>query len=237
VSAVSTLAPVGAVADLRSYAEGTTPSGDWIAGRATPVFADEAAVVAALAPRGSGQVDALAADEFVIVLSGRLDIESAAGPLQLEANQSGMLPAGVSFGWRAAEDTLVIIVSVAAAEPGQPSHPIVVDENAELSPSNPPLPELLVGPTPSCRGHCDYTSANGEFKCGTWDSTPYHRVQMPYAHIELMHLLAGSVTFTDKKGSTTFKTGDVVLAMRGEGCAWFSDEYVKKVYATHRPLA
>jgi uncharacterized cupin superfamily protein len=87
---------------------------------------------------------------------------------------------------------MVIIVSVPAAEPGRSPHPLAIDEAAELAPSNPPLPELLIGPTPSCRKHTDYASANGEFTCGTWDSTPYNRLPMPYPHIELMHLLEGA---------------------------------------------
>ena len=238
MSAVPTLAPVSAVVDLRHYAEGTTPSGDWIGGRAIPIFADEAAAVTALAPRGFGHVDGLTADEFVIVLAGRLEIESAAGPLQLEANQSGVLPVGVSFDWRAAENTLVIIVSVPATDHGDANGPARIDESAAMSPSNnPPLPELLIGPAPTCRNHSDYRSASGEFVCGTWDATPFHRRQIPFQQIELMHLLDGSVSFYDDKGRVTYEAGDVVLYVRGEGCAWYSDVHVKKVYATHRPAA
>lgn len=235
MSAVPAQAPASVVVDLRRYAEGATPSGDWIDGRAIPVFADEAAAVTALAPRGSGHVDSLTADEFVMVLAGRLEIDSSAGSLQLEANRSGVLPVGLSFDWRAVDDTMVIIVSVPAAEPGRPPRALAIDEAAELAPSNPPLPELLIGPTPSCRKHTDYASANGEFTCGTWDSTPYNRLPMPYPHIELMYLLEGSVTLSDKMGSTTYTQGDVLLAMRNDGCAWYSDVYVKKVAAVHRP--
>ena len=49
-------------------------------------------------------------------------------------------------------------------------------------------------PPPSCRNFTDYRSADGEFVCGTWDSTPYHRRAMFYRHYELMYLLEGSVT-------------------------------------------
>jgi len=80
-------------------------------------------------------------------------------------------------------------------------------------------------------------SANLEFACGTWDSTPYHRRQIPYRQVELMLLLEGSVTFTDANDSVSFKKGDVCMFVRGDGCAWLSEEYVKKVYATQRPVA
>jgi uncharacterized cupin superfamily protein len=146
-----------------------------------------------------------------------------------------VLPAGLSFDWRAADGTLAIIVSVPATEHGDAKGPVPIDERAALLPSNnPPLPELLIGATPTCRNHSDYRSANGEFVCGTWDATPFHRRHIPFRQIELMHLLDGSVSFYDDKGRVTYEAGDVVLYVRGEGCAWHSEVYVKKVYATHR---
>ncbi|MBB6255134.1 cupin domain-containing protein [Nitrospirillum iridis] len=228
-------APVGAVVDLRAYAAGTTPADDWIGGRAVPAFTDAAATVAALAPRGEGRVDGLLADEFVLALDGGLEIDSDGDRLSLRAGMSAVLPVGTSFTWRAAEGTLLVIASCPAAQPGTAETPVTIDQAAPLSPSNPPLAELLVGPTPSCRNHSDYWSASREFVCGTWDSTPYHRRQMPYRHIELMHLLEGSVTFADAGGSVTFSAGDVCLVIRGDGCAWISETHVKKVYATQRP--
>jgi|SRR5579872_3091093 len=228
---------VSAVVDLRAYAGGTAQSGDWAHGRASPAFIDAAASVAALAPVGEGHVEALAADEFIIVLAGRLEVEASAGRLVLEASKSGVIPAGTRFDWRAADGTLAIIASVPAAAPGDADGPVAINESAKLTPSNPPLAELLIGPAPLCRNHSDYRSANGAFVCGTWDSTPYHRRQTPYRHIELMHLLEGSVSFYDDNGRVTFKTGDVLLFVRGEGCAWHSEAHVKKIYATHRPAA
>lgn len=230
-------ARVGAVIDLRAYAQGTPPARDWLNGRATPAFADTAAQVAALAPRGQGRVQALGADEFAIVLAGRLDLDLGGTSIGVDAGGSCVLPLGSSFGWRAREDTLLVIVSALAEATGTCDAPVLIDETAPLSPSNPPLAELLLGMTPSCRNHSDYWSATREFVCGTWDSTPYHRRQIPYRQIELMHLLDGSVTFTDAHASVTHRAGDVILFVRGDGCAWLSEEHVKKVYATQRPVA
>ena len=225
---------VRGVIDLRAYAAHVAPTRDWLAGRATPAFADDAAAVVALAPLGTGRVPALPADEFVIVLSGELALETARGVAEIRAGCSGVLPAGLAFEWRAAPGTIAVIVACPTSS-GTASDVAVIDEAAPLEPSRPPLAELLVGPTPSCRNHTDYLSANGEFVCGTWDSTPYHRRAMPYRHIELMHLLDGSVTFEDASGSVTFSQGDIFLAARGAQCAWLSDVHVKKVYAIHRP--
>lgn len=227
---------VDAVVDIRAYAAGTRPSYDWLNGRAAPAFADSAAQVTAIALRGDGRVEALATDEFVFVLEGHLEVESDAGTLTLEPATGGVLPVGTSFSWRASEDLLAIVYAAPTEAPGSATSPLLIDQDAPLAPSNPPLAENLIGPTPTCRAHSDYLSANGEFACGTWDSTPYHRRQIPYRQVELMFLLEGTVTFTDQNHRVSFAAGDVCLFMRGDGCAWLSEEHVKKIYATQRPL-
>lgn len=226
-----------AVLDMRAYAAGATPSRDWLNGRATPAFSDPHAQVAAMALRGEGRVEALAADEFILVLEGSLEIESDAGAVVIEAENGGVLPAGTDFRWRASDDLLAIVYAAPTQAPGSRNAPLLIDKDAALTPSSPPLPENLIGPAPSCRGHSDFVSANTEFACGIWDSTPYHRRQIPYRQVELMLLLEGKVTFTDDSGSVTFEAGDVCMFVRGDGCAWRSEEYVKKMYATQRPVA
>lgn len=225
---------VRGIIDIRAYATRVTPTRDWLTGRATPVFTDDAATVTAIAPVGEGRVAALRADEFFIVLSGEVGIETARGVTAVEAGRSAVLPSGFGFHWRAAEGTVAVIVACPAGS-GTAPDVVPIEEAAPLQASNPPLAELLVGPTPSCRNHTDYRSATGEFICGTWDSTPYHRRPMLFRHIELMHLLEGSVTFQDDSGSATFSAGDILLAARGAESAWISEVHVKKVYATHRP--
>lgn len=234
VPVTSRLEPVAGVVDLRAYAEEVAATGDWLAGRKAPAFADAGAGVAAMAPVGDGRVRALPADEFLIVLSGRVGIETAGGGRIVETGRSAVLPSGLDFVWRAATGTVAVVVSCPGATSGEACVPI--DESAALAPSGAPLAELLVGPTPSCRNHTDFESPTGEFMCGTWDSTPYHRRPMVYRHIELMHLLEGSVTFGTEDGeSATFSKGDLFLAKRGAKCSWRSEVRVKKVYAIHRP--
>jgi uncharacterized cupin superfamily protein len=225
---------VRGVIDIRAYAARVAPTRDWLSGRAAPAFSDDAATVTAIAPVGEGRVAALRSDELVLVLSGEIAVETSRGVFTIKGGGSAMLPSGLGFAWRAAAGTVAVIVACPSAS-GTAKGVVPIDEAAPLEPSNPPLAELLVGPTPSCRNHADYRSASGEFVCGTWDSTPYHRRPMLYRHIELMHLLEGAVTFQDDSGSATFSKGAVVLAARGAQCAWISEVHVKKVYATHRP--
>ena len=222
------------VIDLRSYAARAKPAADWLSGRMVPAFADNDAAVTAIAPWGHGGVSSLPADEFLNVLSGTLSITRDGGTILVPTGGSAVLPAGTSFEWTASSATVVVIVACPAVS-GAVAGVVPIDENAPLEPSNPPLAELLVGPTPSCRSHSDYRSVNGEFVCGTWDSTPYRRRAMTYRHIELMHLLDGSVMLENTAGSATFNRGDVFLVTRGAECAWISTVPVKKVYAVHRP--
>lgn len=222
------------VIDLRSYAARTKPATDWLSGRMAPAFADADAVVTAIAPLGHGGVSSLPTDEFLTVLTGSLSITCDGGTIPVPAGRSAVLPAGMSFEWTASSATVVVIVACPAGS-GAVAGVVPVNENAPLERSNPPLAELLVGQTPSCRNHSDYRSVNGEFVCGTWDSTPYRRRAMTYRHIELMHLLEGSVTLENAAGSATFSRGDVFLVTRGAECAWTSTVHVKKVYAIHRP--
>ncbi len=227
---------VAAVVDVRAYAAGTKPSSDWLNGRAAPAFADDKAQVAAIALRGEGRVDALAADECVLVLEGRLEIESSSGTVVIEPANAAVLPIGSSFSWRASDDLLAIIYAAPTQAIGSATAPVLIDLDAPLTPSSPPATENLLGPVPSCRNHSDYLSANTEFVCGIWDSTPYHRRQIPYRQVELMYLLEGKVSFTDQHGSVSFSAGDTCLFVRGDGCAWLSEEHVKKIYATQRPV-
>ena len=227
---------VVAVVDIRGYAAGTRPSDDWLNGRAAPAFADSAAQVAAIALRGEGRVEGLATDECVLVLEGRLEIESVAGTLAMERGTAAVLPVGTSFSWRASEDLLAIIYAAPTEGPGSAAAPFLIDQNAPLAPSKPPLPENLLGPMPSCRSHNDYISANSEFACGTWDSTPYHRRRIGYRQVELMYLLQGKVAFADDEGCVSFTAGDACMFVRGDGCSWLSEEHVKKIFAIHRPV-
>lgn len=181
---------------------------------------------------GAGSEAGLPGDEFVIVLAGSIRL----GPVVLEADGCAVIPSGVAFDWEAAPGTRALAMRYATDTPAV-DRIVPIDESAELRPSNPPLAELLVGPTPSCRNHTDYRSSDGVFICGTWDSTPYHRIAMRYRHHELMHLLEGSVTFEDETGaSRTFTKGDIFLAEHAAQCLWDSREHVKKVYAIWRPM-
>lgn len=226
--------------DLRAFAAGTdllAASGDgaWSANRRDLSLAQGPVTVSVIRLSGRGSEAGLAADEFAIVLDGELQLSIADSTTVIATGRSVVIPAGLAFNWTARVATTVIVMRCASGPAGA-GQIVPIDEDAALAPSGAPLAELLVGPTPSCRNFTDYRSGNGEFVCGTWDSTPYHRRAMRYGHFELMHLLDGAVTFVDGAGrEATFAQGDVFLVEQAAECSWESRVHVKKVYAIYRP--
>ncbi len=180
----------------------------------------------------AGSVDALADDEFVLVLAGALTVDDS----KIAVDGSIVIPRGQRFDWQAAPGTVALVMGCGSGAAGG-GRPVPIDTSAELEPSSPPSAALLVGPTPSCRNFTDFRSASGEYMIGTWDSTPYERATMPYGHCELMHLLEGAVTFVDGAGRKgTFSKGDVFVVEQGARCSWLSETHVKKVYVIFRPV-
>jgi len=184
---------------------------------------------------GTGRVAELPAAEFIIVCDGSLSLERQGNSLELAAGASAVLTAGSGFDWRCAESVTLLYMRY-LDETAKDSGLIPIDESARLDPSGTPALELLIGPTPQCRNHTDYRSADGEFVCGIWDSTPYHRRAMQSRQFELMHLLEGAVKVVDQIGGThTFAKGDIFLVEKDALWSWESLEVVKKVYAIYRP--
>lgn len=201
---------------------------DWAPGAVT------AGVIALEA--GSGAVQSLAADEFIIVNEGSLTLTQQGSTLTLGPNQSAVLQQGTAFTWSAPRQVSLIFTRYLQSQAGEGAI-VPIKENPAMGPSaGGPLADLLLTPAPVCRNHTDYKSADGEFTCGTWDSTPYARRAMFFRHMELMHLLEGSVDFVDEAGrSDTFSKGDIFLIEQGASCTWDSREQVAKVYVIYRP--
>lgn len=184
---------------------------------------------------GSGAVQVQPADEIIIVSKGELTLAQQDGTLVLGRGKSVVLQHGASFSWSAEGPVSVIFMRYQRSKAVE-RRLVTVSETPSLQPSAPPSAELLLTPTPACRNHVDHRSADGEFYCGTWDSTPYHRRAMSYRHDELIHLLEGSFTLEDDTGrSSTFVPGDIVLVARDAQCSWEHRQHVTKVYAIYRP--
>jgi uncharacterized cupin superfamily protein len=185
---------------------------------------------------GSGSVQSLPADEFIIVNEGSLTLTQQGSTLTLGAKQSAVLKHGAAFTWSAQAPVSLIFIRYNKSQAGDGAI-VPVKESPEMGPSaGGPAADLLLTPAPVCRNYTDYKSADGEFTCGTWDSTPYTRRALYFRHMELMHLLEGTVTFVDEAGrSGTFSKGDIFLIEQKASCTWESLVNVAKVYVIYRP--
>lgn len=227
--------------DLRAFAASAlvdgTASDTWTQGRRALDLAPGPVTLSALRlSAGEGQSAAQGADEFVVVLSGRLTLTAGGIAVTLGADDSAVVPRGQALSWSTPTGATLLIM--ACAEEGGPGadRVVAIDTGVSLTPSGAPLAELLLSPTPACRNHTTYQSGSGTFMCGVWDSTPYHRRAMYYRHFELMLLLDGSVTFVDEAGREgTFHKGDIFLVEQAATCSWESRVDVAKVYAIYRP--
>ena len=185
---------------------------------------------------GSGSVESLPADEFIIVNEGSLTLTQQGSTLTLGAKQSAVIKHGSAFTWSAQGPVSLIFIRYNKSQADDGAI-VPIKENPEMGPSaGGPAAELLLTPAPVCRNYTDYKTADGEFMCGTWDATPYTRRALYFRHMELMHLLEGTVTFVDETGrSGTFSKGDIFLIEQKASCSWESLVNVAKVYVIYRP--
>lgn len=184
---------------------------------------------------GCGVVPPQPVDEFIIVAQGEIALTQEERTLTLGPGDSVVLSHGAAFSWSASGPVSIIFMRYHGSQYAD-GKMVPIDHAPQREPSGAPLAELLLTPAPQCRNQTDYSSPDGQFTCGTWDSTPYHRKAMLYRHCELMYLLEGSVTFVDEFGKTgTFSRGDIFLVEQDAQCSWESREHVAKVYAIYRP--
>lgn len=226
--------------DLRALAQSAVSSGDDPFGADAcklDVRAGPCGLLAIALESGSGKSAGLDADTWVLVDKGAVTLTVPAGDVLLVEGQSAAIARETPFAWRAESPARLIGMTYPDGEGGDPGI-TAIDNNAPLSPSNSPAANLLLGETPSCRSSNQYVSGDELFKCGIWDSTPYQRTPIFFHHTELMHLLAGSVTFTDAAGRTaTFSKGDTFIIEQGAECSWDSQVDVAKIYALFRPVS
>lgn len=240
------VAPPPSFVDLRAFAQdsdqgipGAASAGDdrFLSSRRVLEWAPGGPVTAGVIvlDAGQGSVPSLPADEFILVTEGSLTLSQPDATLTLTAGQSAVIQHGAAFTWSAQGPVSLVFTRYNQSQPGKGAI-VPILEGPVLKPSGTPSLDLLTTPAPSCRNFTDYTSADGEFMCGTWDSTPYARRPLFYRHYELMYLLEGSVDFVDETGrSGTFAKGDIFLVEQGASCTWDSRENVTKVYVIYRP--
>ena len=169
--------------------------------------------------------------ETLVVVEGELTLTAAgAAPLVIGRGDGAVIACGTAVRIQAASRTLFVFCAAAAEGPTQPGiTPLRAD--ADFKPSTPPPAETLLGPTPQCRSDNVFTDEQAEYRAGTWDSTPYHRIVRPHRLNEFMYLLAGGVRFAGPDGSVlSAGAGDALFVAQGAPIGWESSERVAKFY-------
>jgi uncharacterized cupin superfamily protein len=169
--------------------------------------------------------------ETIVVVDGELSLTPAgAAPIVLGRGDGAVIARGTAVRIQTVSPTLFVSCTASAEGPNNPGiTPLRAD--AAFKPSTPPPAETLLGPSPQCRSDNVFTDEHAQYRAGTWDSTPYHRIVRPHRLNEFMVLLAGGVRFASPDGSVlAANAGDALFVAKGAPIGWESSERVAKFY-------
>jgi uncharacterized cupin superfamily protein len=187
-----------------------------------------------------GELDVLSFPhiETIIVVEGELILETAgAAPLVLGPRAGAVIGGGTALRIRSESRTRFVFCAAVCEKPTKPGI-VPLRADADFKPSASLPAEVLLGPAPQCRSDNVFTDDGAEYRAGTWDSTPYHRVIRPHRVNEFMQLLAGSVRFAAPDGSVlSLGAGDALFVPRGARIGWESSERVAKFYVVQNVRA
>ena len=169
--------------------------------------------------------------ETIVVVEGELTLTVAgAAALVLGPQGSAVIGCGTALRIHAASRVRFSFCAAACEKPTKRGI-IPLRADADFKPSAAPPAETLLGPTPQCRSDNVFIEDAAQYRAGTWDSTPYHRIVRPHRMNEFMHLLAGSVRFAAPDGSVlSVNKGDALFVPQGAPIGWESSDRVAKFY-------
>jgi len=169
--------------------------------------------------------------ETIVVVDGELSLAAAgAAPLVLGRGQGAVIARGTALRIAAGSRTQFVFCAAAAEGLNNPGV-TALRADANFKPSNPPPAETLLGPTPQCRSDNVFIDEQADYRAGTWDSTPYHRIVRAHRLNEFMYLLDGAVRFARPDGSVLAAVaGDALFVPQGAPIGWESSERVAKFF-------
>ena len=169
--------------------------------------------------------------ETIVVVEGELTLTAAgAAPLVLGPQTGAVIGCGTALRILAGSRARFVFCAAACDKPTKRGlFPLRAD--ADFKPSASLPAEVLLGLAPQCRSDNVFTDDGADYRAGTWDSTPYHRIVRPHRVNEFMHLLAGSVRFAAPDSSVlTAGAGDALFVPQGAQVGWESSDRVAKFY-------
>jgi uncharacterized cupin superfamily protein len=79
--------------------------------------------------------------------------------------------------------------------------------------------------------HLYFATSNESILTGVWECAPCKEKIESYPVHEMMTVISGSVTLTNRNGdSETFTAGDVFFMPKGTQCTWHITEKLRKFY-------
>ena len=183
-------------------------------------------------------------NEFMILLEGAVTIVEENGRrTTVRAGESFILPKGLRCQWLQTGYVRKYYVIFNDASELTPENPATLgvlrpEPKGELAPSSPPGADMLLSAVPRQWTHEWFKDMTGQWTVGVWQTTPYHRKQIPFPRHELMHILEGAVTLTDGAGvAHRFAAGDTFFVPMGALCDWKSTVDLRKIYCIFQPKA
>jgi len=175
----------------------------------------------------------LAHTEFTVISAGEVTLFQSDGTLvNLKAGDCAIIPEGLRTRWKQSGDVSRTFMVFPDTRGASASAIVKIDPQSDLAPSGGPARDLLLtSPPPSAQSRVWFEDLSGNLRIGVWECTPYSRRSLRPAYCELMHILSGSVTFTQMSGrSWTVKAGETIIVPAGAENAWASDTTVRKVF-------
>lgn len=186
-----------------------------------------------------------AVNEFMYLLEGSVTMILEDGTeVTVNAGEAFIIPKGLPCQWK--QEGYVRKYFVIFENPGAPAGDDVSAQGIILPKPSGPSEGLqleviddasgFIGDIPTQHDHTYFTDPSNQFICGLWDSSPFEIPSHPFPRSEMMMILEGAVTLTDKDGNDyLFKAGDTAYVPKGAVCGWKSTEYVRKFYCIFDP--
>jgi len=176
--------------------------------------------------------------ETLTVVEGELTLTApGSAPHVIGPGAGAVIASGTAVRIEAATGVRFVFCAAVINTPTTPAL-IPLHADADFKPSGGPAPEVLIGPVPQCRSDNVFTDEPTQYRAGTWDSTPYHRIVRTHPVNEFMYVLDGGVQFAGPDGSVlSVSAGDAIFVPQGTAIGWLSTERVAKFYVVQNAQA
>lgn len=182
--------------------------------------------------------------ETLAVVEGELTLTApGAAPQVIGVGAGAVIASGTAVRIEAATGVRFVFCAAAGHAPTTPGL-IPLRAEADFKPSGGPAAEVLIGPAPQCRSDNVFTDEQTQYRAGTWDSTPYHRIVRPHPVNEFMVVLDGGVRFASPAtpaspdgSALSVSAGDAIFVPQGAAIGWESTARVAKFYVVQTAQA